>query len=361
MDRLDPTQHGCHDLHGDPRRVVERLLGHEDVSARVNVNARVHALRLGASRVPGDLGPHLPEGPKLGDLLEEIALHTHLEAETTHEGIRLQPALLARIDHRFAPGQTVRQLLYRRRPCLGDAVHEDVRGVPGRNVLRAILDQVHHQGIAVFRFPARNVLHGRPGIPVHRVSAQRVRRLAPPLRRGHDVGQTGQAILAGDQGEIGRLQLPSPDDLVVVVGRRQVHPALPNVSLRFRMVRIDPVHGRDVVDHVEHLVAEVSLHPLLDQGLHLGARLFAGSEPENHLLHPGREGIPIRVKPAGKRIDPRHRVQIQILHVFLGVDCLDRDPGQVGCRLEAGRVPLPRLLPGLFRPPEVFAPLFFCH
>ena len=213
----------------------------------------------------------------------------------------------------------------------------------------------------MLRFPGRNVLDGGPGVPVHRIAAQGIRGLAPPLGGRHDVGQPGQAVLAGNQREIRGFEFPVPDQFVIVLGRGQMHAALSHVSLGLGMIRIDSVHGRDVVDHVEDLVAEVSLHALRHKGLHLLSRLFDRSEAEDHLLHPGGQRIPIRIEPAGEGIHPGQGVQVQPLDVLLCVDGLDRDPGQVGARLERRRIPLPRPRPGLFRLPEVLFPLFSCH
>src|SRR5690606_29892995 len=145
-------------------------------------------------------------------------------------------------------------------PGLRQAVHEDVGGVPRGRVLPRPLDQVDHQGVAPSGLPGGDVLDRDARVPVHGVAVHLRGRLATPLHGGGEQGERRQAVVTGDHGEVGGLQVPAADQLVVVVAGAYVHAALADVAGGLRMVGVDAVHAGDVVDGVEDLVAEVALH-----------------------------------------------------------------------------------------------------
>src|SRR5450631_65796 len=84
------------------------------------------------------------------------------------------------------------------------------------------------------------------------------------------------------------------------------------MAFRLGLVRIDPPLGWVVKDDIENGVAEIPLHPFLDEPVHDLSSVLGQSRPEDLLHHPGSSVVRSRVESAEERVRPRFAYAIQV-------------------------------------------------
>ena len=91
VQRLRPAQDRRQRLHRGPHDVDVRLLGGQGRSARLDVEAHRHCLRVaGTEPLAGNPGPHAARGPELGHLLEQVVVSGEEEREAWRELVERQ-------------------------------------------------------------------------------------------------------------------------------------------------------------------------------------------------------------------------------------------------------------------------------
>ena len=154
-------------LEQDAPGVVLRLLLGEAERVHLHAVAEEAVLRvLHAVAVAGDLVPHLDERPHLAHLLDEPDAGIHEERDAADRLLELlgrEAAPLADgVEDGHGVGEREGQLLRRRRPRLLQVVRADVRGVPPRDAVQAVIVHIDDQPHRVAGWedvrPARQVL-----------------------------------------------------------------------------------------------------------------------------------------------------------------------------------------------------------
>ena len=154
-------------LEEDPPGVVLRLLLGEPERVHLHAVPEEAVLRVRhAVAIAGDRVPHRDERPHLAHLLDEADAGVHEERDAADGLLELlggeAAALADGVEHRHGVGEREGELLRRRRSRLLQMVGADVRGVPPRNAMQAVVvhvdDQLHRGPRRKDVGPARQVL-----------------------------------------------------------------------------------------------------------------------------------------------------------------------------------------------------------
>ena len=143
---LGAAEDGAEALQRNPDQVDLGLLRGELDAGRLGVEAQRLALRvLGAEVVAHHPGPDPPGGAELGDLLEQGRPGDEEERQPGGEVVDRQTGGLGGPDVLDRVGQGEGDLLRGRGPGLGHVVARDGDGVPARNLLVAVGEDVADQ------------------------------------------------------------------------------------------------------------------------------------------------------------------------------------------------------------------------
>ncbi len=143
---LASAQHAGHGLVGHADDVVQRLLLGQRTAGRLHVRPHEQrAVILRAVALAHRRRPDAAGGTELADLLEELVVGVEEERQPRGEGVHVEAACDARLHVLHAVTQREGQLLRGRRTGLADVVAADGHAVPLGQMLRGVLDGVHHQ------------------------------------------------------------------------------------------------------------------------------------------------------------------------------------------------------------------------
>src|SRR5262245_55593489 len=243
-------------LLGEPERVDLHAVPEEAV---LRIRHRV--------AVAGDLVPHLPERAQLAHLLDEADAGVAEERDAPDTALELvvreRAALPDGVENAHGGREREGQLLGRRRPGFLQVVGADVRGVPARDAVQAVLvhvdDQPHRLARREDVRPAREIFLD----DVVLGGALEARRVYPALLRERDIqreqphrrrvdGHRGVDLLDGDAVE---------QDLEVVEAvHRNTH--LADLRHRERVIRAVPALRREIERDREAGLAARQVRPI---------------------------------------------------------------------------------------------------
>jgi hypothetical protein len=126
--RRQRLQRGAHDV------VVGLLRGERDAGGLAVKAQLPRAFAFGVEPIAHRLGPDLPRGAVLGDLLEEIAVRVEEERHARHEVVDVQTGVDAPLHVFEAVAQRERELLERGRSRFANVVAADRDRVPARHL-----------------------------------------------------------------------------------------------------------------------------------------------------------------------------------------------------------------------------------
>ncbi len=136
VQRVGAAHHRRERLQRRAHDVVVRLLRRERHAGGLRVEAQLpRSLVPGVEAVAHHLGPELPRGAELGDLLEEVAVRVEEERDPRREVVDVEARIDAVLHVLDAVAQRERQLLQRRRAGLADVIAAHRHRVPARHFL----------------------------------------------------------------------------------------------------------------------------------------------------------------------------------------------------------------------------------
>ena len=164
VQRVGAAEHGRQRLQRGAHDVVVRLLRGERHAGGLAVEPQLpRALVLRAEAVAHGLGPDLPRGAILGDLLEEVAVRVEEERHARHEVVDVEAGVDAPLHVLDAVAQRERQLLQRRRARFADVIAAHRDRVPlgtcaEQNAKMSVMIRIEGRGGKMYSFCAMNSL-----------------------------------------------------------------------------------------------------------------------------------------------------------------------------------------------------------
>ena len=146
MQRLGATEHGTERLDSDADEIDLRLLCRELHTGRLGVESEHERLGiLSAELLAHDPRPDAASSAELRDLLQQGGAGDEEEGETRRELIDVLAGGQRRTHVLDAVCQREGDLLHGRRPRLGHVIARDRDGVPARDLLAAVGEDVCRQ------------------------------------------------------------------------------------------------------------------------------------------------------------------------------------------------------------------------
>ena len=130
-------------LVGDPDDVVERLLRRLGAAERVAEDVGAEALGLlRAEALLEQLVPHPPRGAELRDLLEEVEVRGEEQEDRGANASMSRPRSSAALMYSMPFASAIATSWTAVEPGVADVVAAELDGLPARQVVRAVLDDV---------------------------------------------------------------------------------------------------------------------------------------------------------------------------------------------------------------------------